>query len=162
MRNVIRAAFVAAATLVAAVPLAGCDAEAAEPTQHPEVLAAELGVWRSKGWVSDGRSGSPLEAAWKCERRDGGENRCKWRLMSREPLLGAERFDPALAKFMYTLAPVAPGIMHGHWEFTDDGASGVGVNEVRIVSAREWRQHTAIDIDGKRVLELNLTHRRIR
>lgn len=158
----IRAALVAAATFVTAAPLAGCDAGAAMPAQHREVLAAELGVWRAKGWVSDGRGGSPLEAAWKCERRDDGGNRCKWRLMSREPLLGAERFEPALAHFMDTLAPVAPGLLRGRWEFADDGARGVGVNEVRIVSAREWRQHTAIDIDGIRVLELNLTHRRVR
>jgi hypothetical protein len=151
--------------LAAAMLTAACGRvePPAAAARHAEVLAAELGTWRSRGWVHDGREGWPLEAAWRCRPGAPGKvNDCKWRLMSRNPLLGIERFDPALATFMHTLEPSGPGLWRGRWEFVHEGSPGVGINEVRVVSAREWQQNTAIDIAGRRVLQLSLTHRRVR
>jgi hypothetical protein len=164
VRLVIGTAMVTAMAMVA-VLATGCDAAARQPHaasgSHPAVLAAQIGVWRAQGWLTDGVEAQPFEAAWKCKPA-GAVNECKWRMMSRNRLLGAERFEPALGGFMYTLAPDGPGKMLGRWEFAVDGERGVGVNEVHIVSPREWRQQTAIDIGGKRVFEVSLTHRRVR
>jgi Fe-S cluster biosynthesis and repair protein YggX len=52
--------------------------------------------------------------------------------------------------------------MTGHWESTEGGKKSVGHNEIVVKAPGEWVQHMTIDVDGKRVTEMNVTHHRVK
>jgi len=52
--------------------------------------------------------------------------------------------------------------MTGHWESTEGRKKSVGHNEIVVKAPGEWLQHMTIDVDGKRVTEMNVTHHRVK
>jgi len=170
---------------VAAFALAAAGSDAAEwPAPDPRVpaeivamLKEHLGKWHTEGeWISNGKA-QPTKATWECRAAVGGiGNICTWNheWADRAPDSALEiiGYDPERKTLrgmrvtdggvISTAATTVQGnTMIGHWESVEGGKKSVGHNEIVVKTPGEWVQHMTIDVDGKRVTEMNVTHHRV-
>lgn len=173
------------ALAAAALALTGPVSDAAEPSASAQEVPAEivamlkehLGKWRTEGqWISNGDA-KPTKATWECKAAVGGiGNVCTWNheWADRPPDAALEimGYDPKLKTMSITrvtdtgLTNTAKPSVHGktmtvRWESTQDGKRSVGFNEVIVKAPGEWIQRMTIDMEGKRVTEMNVTHHRV-
>lgn len=170
---------------VAALVLAAANSDAAKPQAPvPEVPAEVLamlkehrGVWRTEGeWIADGKS-QPTKATWECNAAvDGVGNVCIWRHQwadrPADAALEIMGYDPNLKTLsitrvtdlgvVHTATPTVRGnTMVYRWQSAKDGKTSIGSNEIVVKSSGEWVQHMTIEVDGKSVTEMNVTHHRV-
>lgn len=149
------------------------------PPEVAAMLKEHRGKWRTEGqWISHGKA-QPAKASWECKAAvDGIGNVCTWNheWADRAPdsaleIMGYDPDQKALSitrvtdrGFIHTATPiiVRGNTMTRRWESNEDGKISVGVNEIVVKAPGDWVQHMTIEVDGKRITEMNVTHHRVK
>jgi hypothetical protein len=152
------------------------------PPAMPAEIAAALkqheGKWRTEARIVAGDKTFDATATWDCQPAAGGSGLvCNWAHFWPggvwDRAIEVVGYDPA-AKDALTFSRVTDkGIastvtvtVRGNtlirrWEGTQEGKPLVGINEVRMTADGPWTQKTTVDVAGKRVSEMQMTHRRV-
>lgn len=169
-----------AAFSLAAVGNAAAESPApasAMPAEIAAMLKEHLGKWRTEGqWISLGKA-QPTAATWECKAAvNGVGNVCTWHHewadRPADSALEIMGYDPDRKTLSITrvtdsglihtaTTTVRGNTMTGRWESAKDGKTSIGLNEIVVKAPGEWIQHMTIDVDGKRVTEMNVTHHRV-
>ena len=167
---------VASLALAAAIGDAAPGADPQVPADVVAMLKEHRGKWHADGqWITHGKS-EPTSATWECKAAAGGiGNVCTWHDVwadHTQSALEVMGYDSKLKTmsitrvmddgFIRTVTPTVKGnTMVVRWTSTEDGKTSVGFNEVVVKSPGHWEQHMTIDVDGKRVNEMRVTHTRV-
>ena len=167
----------AASLALTTVGSAAAESEPQIPADIAAMLKEHRGQWHGEGqWIENGKA-ETTKADWECKPAVGGiGNVCTWhdQWADGPPNLAmevmgydAEHRTMTITRvtdkgLLHTVTPTVHGkTMIVRWTSKgDDGKTTVGFNEVIVKSSGYWEQHMTIDTDGKRVIEMKVTHRR--
>lgn len=164
---------------LAAVGDGRAESDAPAPDVPAEIIAMlqeHRGRWRTEGqWISHGKA-KPVVAAWECKAAvDGIGNVCTWHHewadRPADVALEVMGYDPELVMLSISRVTdrgligtvtvrVRGNTMTRRWESIRDGKKSVGRNEIVVKAPGEWVQQMTVEVDGERVTEMNVTHRR--
>jgi hypothetical protein len=147
------------------------------PAEVAAMLKEHLGRWRTEGRIVSQGKVQSANATWECKSAvEGVGNVCTWKHEwadgRTDAALEIMGYDAALKTMSITrigdngvigTVPVAVrgNTMTVRRELQTDGKTTVVVNEVIVKAPGEWVQHATTDVEGKRVYEMNNTHRRL-
>jgi hypothetical protein len=150
------------------------------PAEIVAMLEAHRGSWRSEGWIVEGEKRTPVKGTWECKAAvNGVGNVCTWNHewvdRPHDSALDVMGYDPNL-KVLKIQRLNDTGIMSGpaievtvrgntmsrEWQVTKDGKPGVGRHEIILTKPGELSGHVTVEVDGKRVYEWTVSHRRVK
>jgi hypothetical protein len=168
-----------ASLLAAAIPWPFAAAAPPEiPAEIISMLSEHRGSWRTEGWIIEGEKRTPAKATWECKPAlNGIGNVCTWNHewvdRPHDSALEIMGYDPSLKVLRIQrlndngiMGPGADVVVRGNTmtvvrDFTENGKAGVVRNEIVVAKPGEWNQRVTVDLDGKRLYEMNLTQRRV-
>jgi hypothetical protein len=153
-------------------------AEPAIPPAYAAMMKEHLGSWETTGeFCTDGKC-EPMTAKWSCEAAaPSSALYCVWHhfksdgkpMNTEHEVIG---YDAEAGKLRFTrihedgtvssvLIDVDGKWMRRHWEYQKDGKTAVAANDIDTSVGGLWKQRFTSTIDGKVVLEMRATQKRV-